>query len=35
MGNADESLKKIADFISPVNDESGVAIAIEQVLKLL
>jgi len=35
MGNADESLKKIADFISPANDESGVAIAIEQVLKLI
>ncbi|KNY26996.1 Cof-type HAD-IIB family hydrolase [Pseudobacteroides cellulosolvens] len=32
MGNADESLKKIADFISATNDENGVAIAIEQIL---
>jgi len=35
MGNADESLKKIADFISVTNDENGVAIAIRQILKLL
>lgn len=32
MGNADESLKKIADFISATNDENGVATAIEQIL---
>ncbi len=32
MGNADESLKKIADFISATNDENGVAIAIELIL---
>ncbi|MDP4180336.1 MAG: Cof-type HAD-IIB family hydrolase [Bacillota bacterium] len=34
MGNAEKSLKNIAHFVSTTNDESGVAKAIEQILKL-
>lgn len=32
MGNADDSLKKIADYVTLANDEDGVAVAIERLV---